>query len=217
MPRPLGTVVPERTWNLSARHALCCCSLHAKWGASGTYEMQTFYELCRWWWTATRRRPSSTRCGVGCVSMWRATPRSVAVCMSKTAPAIGSLQSRQQHCRTSSTCAAKSRDQRLRCVHREQFDSREHVLHPTALSMLLQDFTGSCAVNCKDTPAPLKMALSIWWENSFNGACLAFILGTRSWLSRRQLCMHVCASMAAVPMHTACPTCMTAALRWKRP
>ena len=26
-------------------------------------------------------------------------------------------------------------------------------------------------MNCKDTPAPLKMALSIWWENSFNGEC----------------------------------------------
>ena len=35
--------------------------------------------LSRWWWTATRRRPSSTRCGAGCVSMWKATPRSVLV------------------------------------------------------------------------------------------------------------------------------------------
>ncbi len=34
----------------------------------------------------------------------------------------------------------------------------------------VQEFTGSHSVSCKDCPAPLKMTISVWWENSFNGA-----------------------------------------------
>lgn len=31
------------------------------------------------------------------------------------------------------------------------------------------DFSGAISVTCCDTPTPLKICISIWWELSFNG------------------------------------------------
>jgi hypothetical protein len=97
-------------------------------------------------------------------------------------------------------------------------------VHQITFSLLLQDFTGSCAVNCKDTPAPLKMALSIWWENSFNGAWLAPVQAQRICSAYDdRVCMHVQACVLSGmcgmrsmhehsfllnnrPLYNACPT-----------
>jgi hypothetical protein len=134
--------------------------------------LQTVSAPCRWWWMATRRRPSSTPCGAGCVSMWKATLRSVLSIMADCAVYQSAACDLNSSIAWLAAPAALKATPTLEFSHQKQLDSIGQGAHQDTVRLTLQDFSGSCAVNCKDTPAPLKMALSIWWENSFNGACL---------------------------------------------
>jgi hypothetical protein len=91
-------------------------------------------------------------------------PQVSSVLQTLCTPTICKLGSMHAALLAAPACASNSNVQGSKRVHQRLSEMR---------LLLLQDFTGSCAVNCKDTPAPLKMALSIWWENSFNGACLS--------------------------------------------